>query len=415
MKIYKRWMVCLLIMALALSGCGNSGKNAENGQPAGIQKADAESGQEHADGGSGDSEAARDGTEEGAGTGESSADGTAQGTDSKGKDGAKDASADGKGSENGSGDSAADGAAQGAGDPSEKDGKTKEPEAPALNKETAVYSREEVVTTSSVNVRTAPSTDSEVYQTAARRSEFVRTADDGTWSAVELDGKEYYVASEYLMLKSEMKDNGFLVVIDAGHQGKGNSEQEPIGPGASETKAKVASGTSGCVTGLNEYELTLSVSLKLQAELEARGYQVVMVRTSHDVNISNSERAAVANNAGADAFIRVHANGSDDSSENGILTICPTSSNPFMGSLYSQCRSLSECVLDGAVNATGANKKYIWETDTMSGINWCTVPVTIVEMGFMTNPAEDQNMAADSYQNQLAAGIADGVDAYFGQ
>ena len=415
MKIYKRWMVCLLIMALALSGCGNSGKNAEKGQPAGIQKADAESGQEHADGGSGDSEAARDGTEEGAGTGDSSADGTAQGTDSKDKDGAKDASADGKGSENGSGDSAADGAAQGAGDPSEKDGKTKEPEAPALNKETAVYSREEVVTTSSVNVRTAPSTDSEVYQTAARRSEFVRTADDGTWSAVELDGKEYYVASEYLMLKSEMKDNGFLVVIDAGHQGKGNSEQEPIGPGASETKAKVASGTSGCVTGLNEYELTLSVSLKLQAELEARGYQVVMVRTSHDVNISNSERAAVANNAGADAFIRVHANGSDDSSENGILTICPTSSNPFMGSLYSQCRSLSECVLDGAVNATGANKKYIWETDTMSGINWCTVPVTIVEMGFMTNPAEDQNMAADSYQNQLAAGIADGVDAYFGQ
>ena len=415
MKIYKRWMACLLIMALVLSGCGNSGKNAENGQPAGIQKADAESGQEHADGGSGDSEAARDGTEEGAGTGDSSADGTAQGTDSKDKDGAKDASADGKGSENGSGDSAADGAAQGAGDPSEKDGKTKEPEAPALNKETAVYSREEVVTTSSVNVRTAPSTDSEVYQTAARRSEFVLTADDGTWSAVELDGKEYYVASEYLMLKSEMKDNGFLVVIDAGHQGKGNSEQEPIGPGASETKAKVASGTSGCVTGLNEYELTLSVSLKLQAELEARGYQVVMVRTSHDVNISNSERAAVANNAGADAFIRVHANGSDDSSENGILTICPTSSNPFMGSLYSQCRSLSECVLDGAVNATGANKKYIWETDTMSGINWCTVPVTIVEMGFMTNPAEDQNMAADSYQNQLAAGIADGVDAYFGQ
>lgn len=415
MKIYKRWMACLLIMALILSGCGNSGKNAENGQPAGSQKADAESGQEHADGGSGDSEAARDGTEEGAGTGDSSADGTAQGTDSKDKDGAEDASADGKGSENGSGDSAADGAAQGAGDPSEKDGKTKELEAPALNKETAVYSREEVVTTSSVNVRTAPSTDSEVYQTAARRSEFVRTADDGTWSAVELDGKEYYVASEYLMLKSEMKDNGFLVVIDAGHQGKGNSEQEPIGPGASETKAKVASGTSGCVTGLNEYELTLSVSLKLQAELEARGYQVVMVRTSHDVNISNSERAAVANNAGADAFIRVHANGSDDSSENGILTICPTSSNPFMGSLYSQCRSLSECVLDGAVNATGANKKYIWETDTMSGINWCTVPVTIVEMGFMTNPAEDQNMAADSYQNQLAAGIADGVDAYFGQ
>lgn len=410
MKKYKRWMACLLIMGLALSGCGNSGKNADGGQPAGSQEADAsleaegQGGQGQEDGnsgvsGKGETQGPGKGSVDGAG--DSSADGTGQGA--------------GKDSVDGAGDSPADEKAQATEGSSKDDGKDQGPEAPTLNKETTVYNREEVVTVSSVNVRTAPSTDSEVYQTAARRSEFVRTADDGTWSAVELDGTEYYVASEYLMLKSEVKDNGHLVVIDAGHQGKGNSEQEPIGPGASETKAKVSSGTSGCVTGLNEYELTLAVSLKLQAELEARGYQVVMVRTSHDVNISNSERAAVANNAGADAFIRVHANGSDDSGENGILTICPTSANPFMGSLYSQCRSLSECVLDGAVNATGANKKYIWETDTMSGINWCTVPVTIVEMGFMTNPTEDQNMATDSYQNQLAAGIADGVDAYFGQ
>lgn len=277
-----------------------------------------------------------------------------------------------------------------------------------------VYAEEEVVTTATVNVRKAPSTDSEVYQAVPRRSSFTRTADDGTWSAVKVGDQEYFIASEYLQLASEVTDNGHLVVIDAGHQAQGNSEQEPIGPGASETKAKVASGTSGCVTGLNEYELTLQVSLKLQAELEARGYQVIMVRTSHDVNISNSERAAVANNAGADAFIRVHANGADDSSEHGILTICPTSANPYMGNLYNECRSLSECVLDGAVNATGANKKYIWETDSMSGINWCTVPVTIVEMGFMTNPTEDQNMADGGYQQQLAQGMADGLDAYFG-
>lgn len=289
-----------------------------------------------------------------------------------------------------------------------------ESDVPVLNPDTVIYVQEEVVTTSSVNVRTAPSTDSEVYQTVSRRSDFTRTADDGTWSAVLIDGKEYYIASEYLMLASEVTDNGYLVVIDAGHQAQGNSEHEPIGPGASETKPKVASGTTGCVTGLKEYELTLQVSLKLQEELEARGYQVMMVRTSHDVNISNSERAAVANNAGADAFIRVHANGSDDSGQNGALTICPTSANPYMGNLYDQCHKLSECVLDGVVNATGANKQSIWETDSMSGINWCTVPVTIVEMGFMTNPTEDQNMADESYQQKLAVGMADGLDAYFG-
>ena len=283
----------------------------------------------------------------------------------------------------------------------------------SLNPHTVTHVQEEVVTTSSVNVRKAPSTDSEVYQTVPRRSNFTRTADDGTWSAVQIGDNEYYIASEFLMLASEVTDNGYLVVIDAGHQAQGNSEQEPIGPGASETKPKVASGTTGCVTGIKEYELTLQVSLKLQEELEARGYQVMMVRTSHDVNISNSERAAVANNAGADAFIRIHANGSDDSGQNGALTISPTSANPYMGSLYSQCRKLSECVLDGLVNATGANKQSIWETDSMSGINWCTVPVTIVEMGFMTNPTEDANMADGGYQQNIAVGIADGLDSYF--
>lgn len=304
-----------------------------------------------------------------------------------------------------------------AGNDAAENGKNKKEDggtATALNPDTVIYAEEEVVTTSSVNVRKAPSTDSEVFQTVARRSEFTRTANDGTWSAVTIDGKEYYIASEFLMLASEVKDNGYLVVIDAGHQAHGSSDLEPIGPGASEMKPRVASGTTGCVTGLKEYELTLMVSLKLQAELETRGYEVKMVRTSHDVDLSNSDRAGVANNAGADAFIRVHANGSDDSGQNGALTICPTSANPYMGNLYNECRNLSECVLDGVVNATGANRQSIWETDSMSGINWCTVPVTIVEMGFMTNPTEDQNMADEDYQQKLAVGMADGLDDYFG-
>ena len=181
--------------------------------------------------------------------------------------------------------------------------------------------------------------------------------------------------------------NGFLVVIDAGHQRQGNSGQEPIGPGASSTKAKVSSGTAGVSTGVPEYQLNLDITLQLRDELIARGYDVILCRETNDVDISNSERAAVANENEADAFIRIHANGSGSSSAHGSMTICMTPGNPFNGDLY--------------------------EEDTMSGINWSQVPVTILEMGYMSNPSEDEKMQDPDFQKIMVTGIANGIDDYF--
>lgn len=222
--------------------------------------------------------------------------------------------------------------------------------------------------------------------------------------------------AEQIRVEQEQKNprKGYLIAIDAGHQAQGNSEKEPIGPGATESKAKVAGGTRGVVTGIPEYELTLQVSLKLRDALEEKGYQVLMIRETNDVNISNAERATVANEAGVNAFIRIHADGSESSSAAGMMTICQTPSNPYNGELYQQSRALADCILNQTAAATGGVKRNVWETDTMSGINWAKVPTTILEMGFMTNPSEDQQMASEDYQMKIVEGIVKGMDAFFG-
>ncbi len=309
-----------------------------------------------------------------------------------------------------------------------------------------------VDTKDGVNLRLGASTDTSVVAFLEEGKRLERTGYNEEWTRVIYDGQECYIAtrliiravdsidtivepepeahndddndSEVAAGNGSASDNldkasyygagaGKYVCIDPGHQLKGNYDTEPIGPGSSEMKTKVSSGTAGNYTGIPEYEFNLDISLALKKELEERGYKVLMTRTTHDVNISNVERAEIANNAGVDALVRIHANSSSNTDAHGIETLCMSSSNPYNADLYPESKRLSESLLVAMVERTGAKMRYVSEVDNMTGINWSKVPVSIVEMGYMSNTAEDKLMATEEYRRKLVVGIADGIDLYF--
>ncbi|WP_434309187.1 N-acetylmuramoyl-L-alanine amidase [Hominifimenecus sp. rT4P-3] len=290
---------------------------------------------------------------------------------------------------------------------------------------------ETVYVTGQVNFRAEPSLDAEIKAVLSKRASVKRTGIGDEWSRVVQNGEEGYVSNKYLTTEKPKVPAGsvegqagtgiyheggdILVVIDAGHQGKQMTEKEPNGPGSSTMKAKVASGTEGVSTGNEEYKVTLNVALYLRDELLSRGYSVLMTRETNDVKLSNVDRAQIANEAGADAMVRIHCNSSEKSSVTGALGICQSPDNPYCGDIYKTCLKLTKAVLNGHCEATGRKNTGVWETDTMTGTNWCQVPNTIIEMGYMSNSDEDELMGTEDFQRNAAIGIADGLDDYFGR
>lgn len=203
------------------------------------------------------------------------------------------------------------------------------------------------------------------------------------------------------------------IAIDAGHQARGDFSTEPVGPGSSTKKAKVAGGATGVATHIPEYKLNLAVAKKLQKELKSRGYKVYMIRTKNNVNISNKKRAILANKSGADIYIRLHADSSTSKSVTGASALYPSKANKYVSRLSAKSKKLSNCILKSYCNKTKIRNRGLITRDDLTGTNWSKLPVSLIEMGFLSNPSEDRKMQNSKFQTKMAKGIADGIDAYF--
>ena len=206
-----------------------------------------------------------------------------------------------------------------------------------------------------------------------------------------------------------------LIALDPGHQAPSidMSTTEPNAPGSSVMKARATSGTSGKYTGVGEYELNLNIAKKVRDSLSDLGYNVIMTREDNETAISNMERAQLANEKHANISVRIHANGSDDSSANGALILIGSQSNPYVGYLYDESYRLGEYILNSYCDYTGMKNLGIQTNDIMTGINWSEIPVIILEMGFMSNESDDRNMQDISYQEKMVEGIVAGIEKYY--
>lgn len=206
--------------------------------------------------------------------------------------------------------------------------------------------------------------------------------------------------------------NNITICIDPGHQSKGNAETEPIAPGSKIKKAKVSSGTTGVFTKVPEYKLNLKISLKLRDKLKSEGFKVIMTRETNDVNISNIERAEIANKAKSDISIRIHADGSTDKNMHGVSILYPASGQ-VKSEVYIKSKTAASRVMEAIINSTSAKFNGIIARTDLTGFNWTKVPSILIETGFMTNVNEDKMLEKDEYENKIVQGIVQGVEDYF--
>ena len=202
-----------------------------------------------------------------------------------------------------------------------------------------------------------------------------------------------------------------LICLDPGHGTPPavGRQTEPIGPGSSIRKIKDWGGASG------EAAVALAIAGKTRALLLSRGYRVAMTRTGPVFQYGsggNIARAQFCNRRHAALMLRIHADGSTDSSRDGMATLYPSFHRGWTDDIYTRSLRAARAVQRATVAATGARDNGLIGRSDLTGFNWSNVPAILVETGFLSNAAERRRLQSGSYQWKVARGFTAGVAAF---
>jgi N-acetylmuramoyl-L-alanine amidase len=202
-----------------------------------------------------------------------------------------------------------------------------------------------------------------------------------------------------------------LICLDPGHGTPPAiaRQTEPIGPGSHVRKIKDGGGAAG------EAVVALAIAKKTQTLLLRRGYRVAMTRTGPTFRYGtggNIARAQFCNRRHAALMLRIHADGSTDTSRRGVSTLYPAYHRGWTDDIYGASLRAAREVQRATADATGAPDLGLIRRGDLTGFNWANVPAILVETGFLSNPAERRLLKSSSYQWKIARGFTAGVAAF---
>jgi N-acetylmuramoyl-L-alanine amidase len=199
-----------------------------------------------------------------------------------------------------------------------------------------------------------------------------------------------------------------LICLDPGHGTLPSvgAQTEPIGPGSHLMKIKDGGGAPG------EAPVALAIAFRTRTLLLQAGYRVAMTRTTTGYRGGNIARAQFCNVRHAALMIRIHADGSANTSAHGLSTLYPAEHPGWTDDIYAASLRAARITQRALIRATGARDLGLVPRSDLTGFNWANVPAILVETGFMSNPQESALLRTAAYEEKVARGLVAGVSAF---
>lgn len=226
----------------------------------------------------------------------------------------------------------------------------------------------------------------------------------------KIDGKDHLFHKNGQWISEVSKEVGFVkgqysrtIFLDPGHGGRDSGAY---------------------YYNVAEKDLNMQVYRKLRKKLEELGYKVLTSRDS-DIDVDFvTERSRMVNKTNSDIFISIHFNatGNAYSKSSGIQTYSysddpdyPSKINPYWHNhpdRMSESKRLAAAIHSSLLAETGAKDAGLLER-SFAVLRETAKPAVLLELGYIDNFAENQQIRDSHYQDKLVAGIVKGIQKYY--